>query len=258
MAKDVKGMVWETYKIGTFTFMRGQQVWISSVNNAENVPEIYVDHFFILPGDKEAKKFWKDINDHTDKATRFYLQTAQEASVSLKLRKVTELKMGFLVSDDKSEKDGTFAGLIIDYHTPGGYTKRTLASLGLCGDKIKRDTKINPGRDGGGNIDEVIKLRSKESLGEYHRIDLRLGEYAPPGWDGDVWLSFVTRETAATFSGMIITPSREEMQIVEYEVSKSKETDFVGFDLDSINYFKSKIASGTFKSGMDRLKQLQK
>lgn len=204
---------------------------------------------------KNGKNYSQDMNNYRDKAVKFYLTTDTETFACLKLKKLEELKIGFEVSDDKRETPQTFVGLIIDFHTPAGY-ERILFSLGLCGNKIMQGKEINIDRVGKRIIGNVIKLYSLKDLGQYHKTTLKLAEYAPSGWDGQVWLSFALIGSRATFSGIVISPLKKGMKTLKYEVSESKkEENLTGFDNQSIKYFKNCIRLDTFKSRLEKLKQ---
>jgi len=252
LAKEVGNMIWELYQIGTFEFQKGQFVYVGPTKNVTNIPEIFVDYFLVLPGDEHCKNFWKDAGKNN--TTKFYLTIEKQGAIGLKLKE-KKLEIGYLVTDDKREWEESFIGFVLDYHTEEGYTKKVLLSTGICGSKVITGEKIELGYSKN-SIDEVIKLFSKEELGQYKKINIDLTKYAPVGWDGETWITVVVKDSFATFSGQIIEPDREKLNILEYRILKGK-NDIVSFDIESLNYFKEKIKTNFFKSGIEKLKSIQ-
>ena len=79
-----------------------------------------------------------------------------------------------------------FAGIVIDYHTPEGYTKRVRLAVGVLHPKCS-STQPDYGRFA--LADETRDLGSGviEAPESTFALDLQL--YAPEDWDGQVWLS---------------------------------------------------------------------
>ena len=80
----------------------------------------------------------------------------------------------------------TFAGLLVDYHTDDGYTKRVALGLGLLNPKrtIERPlwgTRTAP--------HEYVNLADAINEGREMTLAIDLARWAPEGWDGRVWLS---------------------------------------------------------------------
>lgn len=252
LAKDVKNMTWETYRIGTFEFQPDQFVYVGPTKNAKNIPEIFVDYFFVLPGDLSCQSFWNDIKKYSP-VTKFFLKTYDKAYISLRIKE-KEIEIGYLITDDKRKTKDTFAGLVLDYHTKKGFTKRVVFDPGLSGKKIISGEKIFP-FFGKKEIDKVVKLSSEENLGLYKRVKLNAEKFAPDGWDGEIWLTFTSIENLTTFSGAILSPPTNRINIIDYKIWKG-EKDTVGLDEKSLNYFKNKIKSDKFKSKIMKLKTI--
>lgn len=80
----------------------------------------------------------------------------------------------------------TFAGMMVDYHTAEGYTKRVALGLGLI------NPKRESGRPGWGTKqapDEYISLADAINEGPEMTTSIDLARWAPEGWDGRVWLT---------------------------------------------------------------------
>jgi hypothetical protein len=80
----------------------------------------------------------------------------------------------------------SFAGFVVDYHTPRGYTKRVNLAVGLlhpqCNTHLPRYGK-------NGTFDEMCDLGSVVDQGPHSTFSLDLARYAPDDWDGQVWFS---------------------------------------------------------------------
>jgi len=237
LAKDTGNMRWETYQIGTFALEESQTVYVGPTRNKENISEIFVDYFFFVPGDGSCRRFWKDEEKYKP-TTKFYLRGGTKCAIGLRIKE-NKIKLGYLISRDKRKREKTFIGIIIDYHTESGYTKRELLSLGLCGNKIIHGENLVLGY-GKDSIDEVIKLSSEETLGVYQHASVDFEKYAPKNWDGEVWLSFVNLQSLATFTGMVMEPKRDKMEIFGYRMTK-KEDEVVILDKKSADFFSQKI-----------------
>ncbi|MFW5866944.1 MAG: carbohydrate-binding family 9-like protein, partial [Armatimonadota bacterium] len=86
----------------------------------------------------------------------------------------------------KPQYTSTFAGLMVDYHTADGYTKRVALGLGLLNPKrtIERPvwgTRTAP--------DEFVNLADAINEGREMTLAIDLARWAPDGWDGRVWLA---------------------------------------------------------------------
>ena len=80
----------------------------------------------------------------------------------------------------------TFGGIIVDYHTPTGYTHRVGYAVGLLAPDC---TATNPRYGKKGPFDEIIDLGPIVDEGPGKTLTLNLAEHAPEEWDGRVWLS---------------------------------------------------------------------
>lgn len=79
-----------------------------------------------------------------------------------------------------------FAGIVIDYHTPAGYTKRVALATGV----LNRECSSKAPEYGKGTIaDEYRDLGSALIEMPEKTFALDLQSYAPVDWDGQVWLS---------------------------------------------------------------------
>lgn len=79
-----------------------------------------------------------------------------------------------------------FVGMIVDYHTPKGYSKRVALGMGL----IQLQTKaVEPLYGKRGKPDAFVRLKDYIYLGKDAELSLDLSRWAPLEWDGRVWLS---------------------------------------------------------------------
>jgi hypothetical protein len=78
--------------------------------------------------------------------------------------------------------ENSFAGFIVDYHTPSGYTKRVAHAIGLSSEKHRSPV---PQWGKGGLPDKWLYRKVKPEF------ELDFKGYAPTGWDGTVWLTVV-------------------------------------------------------------------
>ena len=79
-----------------------------------------------------------------------------------------------------------FAGVMVDYHTPKGYTKRVALSLGLL--DMKRST-AQPDWGANRKPGQFVELRKMIDETDRATITIDLSLYAPDGWDGRVWFT---------------------------------------------------------------------
>ena len=80
----------------------------------------------------------------------------------------------------------SFAGFVVDYHTPKGYTKRVNLAVGLLHPEC---STALPGYGKGTRFDEVYDLGNLVDEGPEKVFSLDVGRYAPDAWDGQVWFS---------------------------------------------------------------------
>jgi len=83
----------------------------------------------------------------------------------------------------------SFAGFVVDYHTPEGYTKRVNLSVGLLDPKC---STALPAYGKRGPFDDVYDLGRLVDEGPEKTFSLDLTRYAPDDWDGQVWFSVGT------------------------------------------------------------------
>jgi hypothetical protein len=79
-----------------------------------------------------------------------------------------------------------FAGFVVDYHTPKGYTKRVNLAVGLLHPEC--NTYL-PAYGRNGKFDELHDLGRMVDEGPSSTFSLDLARYAPDDWDGQVWFS---------------------------------------------------------------------
>ena len=80
----------------------------------------------------------------------------------------------------------SFAGFVIDYHTPDGYAKRVRLATGVMHPKC---SSVEPDYGKGGLADVAIELGTELIQSPEAIVSLDLAAYAPDDWDGQVWLS---------------------------------------------------------------------
>ena len=79
-----------------------------------------------------------------------------------------------------------FAGLIVDYHTPGGYTKRVALGMGL----IQASTPATqPSYGKASRPDVFVRLKDYIHKSKEAKFSIDLRRWAPADWDGRVWIS---------------------------------------------------------------------
>ena len=113
-----------------------------------------------------------------------------------------------------------FAGFVVDYRTPNGYTRRAALSVGFLGSDASVWSPLQPpphpksnvpgppfGR--GGDADVVADLGALIDEGPEKSLVLDLGLWAPPDWDGVIWFTVGTSGVAADrrLEVQILTPS---------------------------------------------------
>jgi hypothetical protein len=79
-----------------------------------------------------------------------------------------------------------FAGIVVDYHTAAGYTKRVALSVGVMHPDC---TSTAPDYGKATVADEYYDLGKSLIESPEHTFVLDLERFAPDDWDGQVWLS---------------------------------------------------------------------
>ncbi|MGC9316632.1 MAG: sugar-binding protein, partial [Armatimonadota bacterium] len=79
----------------------------------------------------------------------------------------------------------TFAGMMVDYHTTEGYTKRVALGLGYINPRRETD---RPRWGTAAAPDEFIALTDAIHEGRETTVTLDLARWAPEGWDGRCWI----------------------------------------------------------------------
>jgi hypothetical protein len=94
--------------------------------------------------------------------------------------------------------DNSFVGFIIDYHTPGGYTKRVALSLGMSFKGRKNTPEWGKGKP----PDVFVDLPKAPT----NVINLK--EWAPSEWDGRIWFSVLNQNGGknTSITGRIVVP----------------------------------------------------
>lgn len=96
-----------------------------------------------------------------------------------------------------AKDQNAFSGIIIDYHTPSGYLKRSAWLLGAVSDK--RDDFI-PVWGKGTKPDEAFSAKADEN----GRVTLDLAAHAPAGWDNVVRITAMVENTGKG-NGLLVT-----------------------------------------------------
>ncbi len=86
----------------------------------------------------------------------------------------------------KPQYTSIFGGMIVDYHTPAGYTKRVALGLGLLNPKRK---SVRPAWGTGKAPDQLVMLSDLLHEGAEATFAIDLARWAPPEWDGRCWLA---------------------------------------------------------------------
>jgi hypothetical protein len=81
---------------------------------------------------------------------------------------------------------GNFAGIVVDYHTPKGYTKRVRLAVGVMHPKC---SSTYPDYGKFAAADEAHDLGPSLIETPEKTFALDLQRYAPNAWDGQVWMS---------------------------------------------------------------------
>jgi len=80
----------------------------------------------------------------------------------------------------------SFAGILLDYHTPSGYAHRVALGLGVL-DKTRPVSTPHWGKSA--RPDACIELSRTILEKQRDELTVDLTRYAPPNWDGRVWVS---------------------------------------------------------------------
>jgi hypothetical protein len=178
----------------------GPAVVASSERPADKTPLRIVDHKTetyqqdgsdVARGD-DGSFFISTIGEVGAAAVGYELEGAQRLTVDVKVG-------GALRPYD----DNSFAGFIVDYHTPAGYSRRVALTLGLHNDR----------RTSGGPAwgKETIPERFVD-LSVSTAKELNLEQWAPTEWDGRVWFSVMLQNSGpmTSIEGRILLPAAED------------------------------------------------
>jgi hypothetical protein len=80
----------------------------------------------------------------------------------------------------------SFAGIMVNYHTAKGYTKKVAFGVGVMADDCNT---LYPSYAGKRAPDQLVNLGDMIDQGPESTFALDLTRYAPPDWDGRLWLS---------------------------------------------------------------------
>ncbi len=94
----------------------------------------------------------------------------------------------------KPEYTTTFAGMMVDYHTADGYTRRVALGMGVLN---PRRTNNRPVWGAASAPDEFIALGDIVFDGGETLIAIDLARWAPENWDGQCWVSAGAENLAA-------------------------------------------------------------
>ena len=111
----------------------------------------------------------------------------------------------------------SFAGFMVDYHTASGYVRRVALSIGV----FRRNRMDKNPHWGKQEVpDEYVDLGSRD----LYELDLR--QWAPPGWDGQVWFTVALQHAGlGTFVTAQLVPLVKEQEKKPPDPSaKPKET----------------------------------
>jgi hypothetical protein len=82
-----------------------------------------------------------------------------------------------------------FAGIVVDYNTAEGYTKRVFLSVGVL---HRTCTSPYPAYGRNAHADTMLEFGDLVNQGPSKVFAFDIAEYAPDGWRGEVWLSVAT------------------------------------------------------------------
>ncbi|MBD3292411.1 MAG: hypothetical protein GF393_05775, partial [Armatimonadia bacterium] len=156
----------------------------------------------------------------------------------------------------KPQYTSTFAGLMVDYHTAEGYTKRVALGVGLLN---PRRTIGRPGWGTGEAPEEYVSLGDLINEGAEATLAIDLARWAPEGWDGRVWLSagaenvYPSRRVYAEILGASASPEGFEItegqsmgdlyRIREYTISRAEQPPTIDGSLDDAVWRQNEPAS---------------
>ncbi len=150
----------------------------------------------------------------------------------------------------------TFAGLMVDYHTGEGYTKRVALGMGLLN---PRRTINRPVWGAKTAPDQFINLADAINEGREMTLAIDLAQWAPKGWDGRVWLAagaenvYPSRRLYAEILEAADSPEGFEViegqsvgdlyRIREYTVARAEEAPEIDGDLGDVVWQQNTPAS---------------
>jgi serine/threonine protein kinase len=119
---------------------------------------------------------------------------------------------------DKKARN-SFAGFMVDYHAASGYAKRVALGIGAF-DKDRGDHSPYWGKNA--VPDEYV------DLGRHDLYELDLQQWAPPGWDGQLWFTLALQRaglnTALAAQLMPLAKQQEKKKPLELAVKPSWRT----------------------------------
>lgn len=97
-----------------------------------------------------------------------------------------EIELKLITVDNYQQQDiNSFAGFVIDFHTSQGYKKRIYLGLGVVG----KDRELQyPYWIKAEDVECQFVNIDKASFSKTGNLRIDLKQYAPLGWDGEVWL----------------------------------------------------------------------
>lgn len=158
--------------------------------------------------DRKAETYHQDgLDVATVENGSFHVSTGGdvgEAAVGYELDGAPRLPIEVKVTGSLHPYDeNSFAGFMVDYHTPTGYVSRIALGLGLYND---RRTSGGPAWGKQAAPERFIDLSGSELK------DLDLQQWAPAEWDRRVWFSVILQNSGAATSveGRLVLPNNEE------------------------------------------------
>lgn len=165
-------------------------------------PEPVVNPLRIL--DRKTETFHQDGLDVAEGENGSFLASTGgdvgEAAVGYELDGAHRLTIEVKVAGSLRPYDeNSFAGFMVDYHTPAGYLSRVALGLGLFND---RRTSGGPAWGKQAAPERFIDL----SASEIKELDLQ--QWAPADWDGRAWFSVILQNSGAATSieGRLVLP----------------------------------------------------
>ncbi len=216
-----------------------------------------VDIYKYSPGlvaNYDAKEFEMDVNMGPETALGW-------AFVGVEAVGITRVPLAITTSEKFIAQDeNSFAGLLVDYHTPKGYQKRVYLGLGAGSgeryDLRAADWILN---------DAALRLESRLGFRQEFvdvseilrnnqvQLDLELTRYAPSDWDGRFWLG-VGVQNVPTNAGLAVRLVGLENRLPNTVITgpHPSSDQFVVLENDIVRYAISRT-NGAICAGWDKV-----